>query len=480
MGAGMKRAAVASLLPGFVVGTSRRAPDYSRVGVPTADPKADLKALALLAMALRFAPPLAPETYFATSPRDSARRLVTQEQRTLMLRLFGSGKPTLAPQDDLAFAVALAMERARVAPHPFDFHRLEPFLHAYGERLGADALAFIERDKAVEERRGYFDAEHIADDNWTDAAPARRVDFLERRRSSDRRRARELAEAAWPGETADMRFRLLKALRVGLGVDDRAFLEGLAKDRAPKVRDLAARLLAKLAGADPRLAEAMKRVRVGSRGLLRKRLALTMELPATVAKDGWRNWARESFAEIDIADFASALGATEEEAIDAAEGDAPLLGALLLMALRARRFDLISKIAPLGADPLRLLIEDFFADSLDLPPEDRQDFAAAILQAEAPDARGAGLLTQAMSRLLRILEAPLAAPIFDRLIQMTVKADAQAIDAALSSRLVALAPAPFFPRLRSRLEAGASDAAAQSLVALDLLDSLESISTHGH
>jgi hypothetical protein len=189
---------------------------------------------------------------------------------------------------------------------------------------------------------------------------------------------------------------------------------------------------------------------------------------------------RESFAEIDLADFASALGATEEEAIDAAAGDAPLLGALLLMALRARRFDLIRKIAPLGADPLWLLIEDFFADSLDLPPEDRQAFAAAILQAEAPDARGAGLLTQAMSRLLRILEAPLAAPAFDHVLQMAMKADAKAVDAALSSRLVALAPAPFLPRLRSRLEASASDAAAQSLVALDLLDSLESISTHGH
>ncbi|MBY6241698.1 DUF5691 domain-containing protein [Methylosinus sp. Sm6] len=474
----MKRAAVSSLLPGFVVGTSRRTPDYSRLALPPADPKADLKALALLAMALRFAPPLAPDTFFAASPRDSARRLVTQEQRALMLRLFASGKPALAPQDDLAFAVALALERARVAPHPFDFHRLEPFLRTHAERLGADALAFIERDKAVEERRGYFDAEFVVDDNWNDAAPARRVDFLERRRSSDPRRARELAEAAWPGESADMRFRLLKALRVGLCIEDRAFLEGLAKDRAPKVRDLAARLLGKLAGADPMLAEAMTRVRVGSQGLLRKRLALTMELPATVAKDGWRNWVRETFAEIDIADFVSAVGATEEEAVEAAKGDAPLLGAMLLMALRARRFDLIRKIAPLGVDPLWLLIEDFFADSLDLPPEDRQAFAAAILQADAPNARGAGLLTQAMNRLLRILEAPLAASTFDHLLQMAMKADAQAVDAALSSHLVALAPAERLARLRSRLEAGASDAAAHTLLALDLLDSLESVSTH--
>ncbi|CAN2536382.1 hypothetical+protein [Methylocapsa aurea] len=475
----MKRAAVSSLLPGFVVGTSRRALDYSRLAVPPSDPKADLKALALLAMALRFAPPPTPETYFAASARDPARRLMTDEQRTLMLRLFVSGKPALSPQDDLVFATALAMERARVAPHPFDFHRLEPFLRAHAERFGADALAFIERDKAIEERRGYFDAEFIIDDNWTDATPARRVDFLERRRLSDAPRARELAAAVWSGESADMRFRLLKALRVGLCVEDRAFLEGLAKDRAPKVRDLATRLLGKLAGADPMLAEAMKRIRVGSRGLLRKRLALTMELPATVGKNNWRQWVRETFAEIEIADFAAAVGATEEEAIEAAKGDAPLLGAMLLMTLRARRFDLFRKVAPLGADPLWLLIEDFFADSLDLPPEDRQAFAAGISQAEAPDARGGGVLALAMSRLLRILEAPLAAPSFDHVLQMAMKADAQTVEAALLPRLVALAPAEFYPRLRSRLEANASDAATQSLLALDLLDSLESISTHG-
>jgi hypothetical protein len=71
MDAGMKRAAVCSLLPGFVVGTSRRTLDYSRLAVPPDDSKADLKALAL-----RFAPPPAPETNFAVGPRDSGRLLL--------------------------------------------------------------------------------------------------------------------------------------------------------------------------------------------------------------------------------------------------------------------------------------------------------------------------------------------------------------------------------------------------------------------
>ena len=75
----------------------------------------------------------------------------------------------------------------------------------------------------------------ITDDNWTEATPARRERYINERRRADPATARALVEAVWASETADMRLRLLGPLSVRLGPDDRAFLEGLAKDRAPKV-----------------------------------------------------------------------------------------------------------------------------------------------------------------------------------------------------------------------------------------------------
>ncbi len=41
-----------------------------------------------------------------------------------------------APPGPLAAGMALALERLFMAPHPYDFHRLEPFLRAHAERLG--------------------------------------------------------------------------------------------------------------------------------------------------------------------------------------------------------------------------------------------------------------------------------------------------------------------------------------------------------
>ena len=116
---------------------------------------------------------------------------------------------------------------------------MDGFLRAHAERLGPDVCDWVDRDKGGEAKRGYFDMESLDDGNWHEATPARRQRYIEDRRRQDADAARALVVVVWPNEGADLRFKLLQALRPGLCPADKPFLEGLAKDRAPRVRELA-------------------------------------------------------------------------------------------------------------------------------------------------------------------------------------------------------------------------------------------------
>src|SRR5262249_35058858 len=141
------------VLPALLAGTSRQPIDYSRLlagGISPGDPKCGLKALALTGQALRFERPAPPSDYAAIQVRNPSRRNVSEALRPMLVRLFGDGKSAVPPQDHLALAMALALERHRVQPHPFDFPRMDGFLRAHAERLGPDACAWVDRDKASE------------------------------------------------------------------------------------------------------------------------------------------------------------------------------------------------------------------------------------------------------------------------------------------------------------------------------------------
>jgi hypothetical protein len=115
----------------------------------------------------------------------------------------------------------------------------------------------------------------------------------------------------WPNEGADLRFKLLQALRPGLCPADKPFLEGLAKDRANRVRELAERYLSRLPGATAQssaLKSVMERIVRGATGILRKRPTLKLELPATVRGDNWHGWVAQLFEDVELEELAEALG----------------------------------------------------------------------------------------------------------------------------------------------------------------------------
>jgi hypothetical protein len=172
----------------------------------------------------------------------------------------------------------------------------------------------------------------------------RRARFIEEQRRHDAGAARNLVESVWAQQDADARVNLLMALRTGLSSADQNFLETLEKDRAPRVRSLAQRILSRLPGAvgeNPALRACVERIRRSETGLIKKRSVLTIELPATVKDNMVRSWIRETFAEVSCDELASSLGMSESEMIEAAGKDQNLLLGLTWMATQDARLDLL-------------------------------------------------------------------------------------------------------------------------------------------
>src|SRR5262249_45124362 len=163
--------------------------------------------------------------------------------------------------------------RRRLRPHPFDVPRLGAFVKAHGDLLGPYASAWAARGQESQPA-DYFEADTIDETNWMSARPPARAAFIAALRTREPDRARALVEAGFATEPAPVRARLLGALACGLSAADVPFLESLAKDRAPSVRDEAQRLLKFVpgtAGAQARLRDLVARTKASTTGLLRRR-----------------------------------------------------------------------------------------------------------------------------------------------------------------------------------------------------------------
>ncbi len=478
----------AEVLPALLVGTARRRPDYGRVfgGAASAlDGKADLKAAALLAQALRLARPAAPAAFVVEPPAAGTRRVIPEDLREPFVRLFGADRFALPPEHDLAQGMARLLDRLGLTPHPFDFHRLEAFLRAHSDRLGVDVLDWLERGAAAEDRRSYFDLAVLTDDNWTEATPARRERHLRERRRADPAAARAMVEAVFANEGADLRLRLLDALRIGLGPDDRPFLEGLAKDRAPKVRELAAHYLARLPGPDgvpPAAVQALARIGKETSGFFRKKAVIKLELPATVAKDRWIDWVAGEFAGIRIEPWLSGLGMTASEAVAAAGGDAQLLAAITLMAVQSRRFDVVSELSGTSV-PLVLLAAGGFRRGQDLMDDEALALVEALLRPDS-DLK-ASAFTGVLQQIWALTAAPVSTRAFDLLVaeadRRRPESDGRDFLATLGL-LALIAPVSRRQAVRDldarAGEVGVGNGGAAVLAWLDLTDSLERVRTH--
>jgi hypothetical protein len=361
---------VEALTRSLVLGTGRHAASVARAFdglIEPGDQKADLKALALLGQLnrLRRPPPLTSRP--STSSLFADDRLVIPEpaRPLLMSLLCGHGAVAI---DAVPLAIADAMERRRLKLHPFDLPRLEDFAKKQGEQLGASAVAWSERNAGTTAADAYSFTETVDESNWLQRRPAQKAAFISGLRVADPTRARGLVEGAFAGEPAPVRLALVRAMAERLSVEDEPFLERVAKDRAPSVREAAERLLAMLPGspwAMKRLQDCLSRIKRKKGGLLRRRTTLELDFPATV-KDGQREaWAIATLGTIPLDDFASGLGLSIDELAAAAADDQILMTVLAVQSSRAGRHDLLARVVREGAaNAWTAMVQ---ADNLDVP-----------------------------------------------------------------------------------------------------------------
>ena len=308
----------------------------------------ELTMLALVGQRRRFRRHGPPPQRSDGAPIEDPRPIVPDAARPLMRRLVGGRDGSGA--DLAARALADTCRRLRLRPHPFDLPRLPVFVRNYGEYLGAYAAAWTERhEKSEDQRANYFDdAATIDPSSWTSARPAARVEFIAAMRGREPDRARQLVEASFAADPAPVRVRLLGALVPGLSQADVPFLENLAKDRAPSVRERAQQLLTYIPGtasAEGRLRDLLARAKLSTAGLLRRRKSLILELPANLqsaspiasAAEVERSWAAAEYAGIGLDAMAAAFGLSVAEMIAAAADDAPLLALFARQASIERR-----------------------------------------------------------------------------------------------------------------------------------------------
>jgi hypothetical protein len=297
--------------------------------------------LGLMGQALRFERPGAPDSFIVEPEIQDDRQIVPDSLRRVLIRVLNSKSAT----DHPARALARAFDRLRFRPHPFDLPWIDAFVRSNAEKLGPAARHWAQRQKPDGETRSYFDAELLDEANWAQATPSRRLAFLEQRRREDADAARALLESTWAREDADTRFRLLQALQTRLSIADQPFLSSLEKDRAPRVRALAARFLARLgAGPNAALGACLERIKQGQSGLLRKRATMQLEIPANVKDETQPRWILQTFAEVSFGELAGAFQITERDLIEAAAKDEPLLLALALIATNDLRLDLLELV----------------------------------------------------------------------------------------------------------------------------------------
>ncbi|MEM7701880.1 MAG: DUF5691 domain-containing protein [Pseudomonadota bacterium] len=335
-----------AILSALLQGTGRRplAPTGTLAeGVETADPATPARLMTLAVQAQSFDLPDSPVSFDEISIRPDSRVIVPPAVRKQLIRfLTGKGNPA----DDLAAnAVAYSIARRGMRLHPFDLPRLATFVSKHAEILG------IRKDQSADtgSDADYWSDSALDESNWTLATPAAKANFIAELRRDDAAKARALVEAQFPLEKAPVRVRLVDAMATGLSGDDRAFLESVAGDRAPKVKAAVTRLLAHLPGtgaAQEQIDEIISRIKLGRTGLLIKRTTLKLEMPANMrSRDAQTEWLALNFGSIAPAGLADALDMSTAQLLDAARDNDALVRGIAFAACAERDWALLENIA---------------------------------------------------------------------------------------------------------------------------------------
>jgi Family of unknown function (DUF5691) len=476
MTAMLDAAALETLTRSVMLGMARQAaPMQKAFGglIEPEDPKAALKVLALLGQHSRFrrstkaAPTL-------VEPLFPDERAIVPEGARPLLRSLLSGKAGDVT-DAVPLPLADLMERRHLRLHPFDLPRLEDFVKAHADQLGASAIAWTQRHAATTIADTYSFVETIDETNWTHGRPAQRAAFIRGLRATDAARARALVESVFANEQAPVRLVLVKSLADNLSSADQPFLEGLGKDRAPTVREAAESLLARLPGspqAAKRLEECLSRIKRAKAGVLRRHTVLQLDYPATVKEWQRESWAINTFGSIALDDFAKALELSVDELVAAAADDPILSTVLAVQASQARRYDLLARLVRERA--VNAWIAMVQVDDLDIL--DPAAWSAAALQ---PDLWTEMPMAVHLSRLYSKLRTALPASTAERLLASKAwcdvlgKAEQNMPQPIMFSTVAVLIPAALRETLRKQLAALPTEFNARALTAMTLLDVLE-------
>jgi hypothetical protein len=476
----------AQALPALLTGISRQPLPFASSLAELADgdgAKAALNALSLTAQALRFERPPAPPNFNTEPEIHDDRAILLDRMRRPLIQILQNKKTSA----DLELALAWAFDRAKVRPHPFDLPRVDAFVRAHAENLGLTAQHWVERNNdantAVAPAPHYFAADTVDDSNWASAPLAERARYLADRRKQDPAAANALLEGVWSQQNADARVRLLMALETGLSSTDQTFLEAIVKDRAPRVRTLAQRFLARITGSSvehPALKRSLERIQRSTTGLLKKRATLTLELPATIKEHEVKAWIRNTFEDVSLDELARAFEMTPSEMIEAAEKDEKLLLAFALMATADGRLDLLEQITqgclPDAWGEMALCgVQDLSR----IPRPDRLDWAKILVR---PYAAKPPVVYSAWSWMHRSIEGPVPElamePILSSNRWLSDLVNEQNAGAEWMELLAAVCPTSQRDRLRSQLALLDPSITVTASPLLDILDSIEKAGQH--
>lgn len=464
----------AKVLPSILGGTSRHPlpSELIRPSSPTSD--GALEMLSLMGQALRFERTLTPDSFIVEPEIKDDRKIIADHLRRPLIRLLTAKNFT----DHPGRALARAFDRLRLRPHPFDLPVIDIFVRSTAEKLGPTAQHWADRQKADAATQSYFDPELVDESNWTKATTSRRVAYLEQRRRDNADAARGLLESTWPQEDAEARFRLLQVFQTALSAADQPFLSTLEKDRAPRVRALAAKFLARLgAGStNPALGACLERIKQGQSGLLRKRMTLQLELPANVKEQAASRWILQTFPEVSLAELAGAFKITEKELIEAAAKDEPLLLALALIATNEHRLDQLELVIANLPNAWERMCEAGLDTLGTMTESERQHWQEIIVH---PYGKDLPMVYSRWDWLHRITDAQVPASVMSLVLDAKLLKKVPEHETIVWFDLMtAICPMPQRPELREQLAEFDQSLTMTPLALLDILNGMENDRTH--